>query len=930
MDAITQLHSLGQSLWYDNIQRKLLENGEMQRMISAGMIRGMTSNPSIFQNAIENSTDYDFEIKAMSWSGKSAEEIFWQAAVDDIQAAADLFLPLYRETNGGDGYVSIEVNPLLANDTQGTIEQAQALWKRVNRPNLMVKIPATKAGLPAIRSAIAAGLNINVTLIFALMRYAEVIDAYMTGLEDRVLAGKPIDSIASVASFFVSRIDTKVDSRLLQLQSAGKISSEDVSQVAGKTAIAQARLAYSIFEKQFGSSRFEALKAKGAKVQRPLWASTSTKNKSYRDVVYVEELIGPNTVNTVPPQTLEAFANHGKAEVTLKNGTRAALETNDFVEKLGISMDVVTQELEDEGVKAFANAFEGLLASIENKRIENSSQLNALKNEVKKRIIDFEKIHAVDRLYSIDPTLWTTDPEGQKEIRNREDWLKLPWTSVEHIPEIYKFRDEVLARGYTHAMLLGMGGSSLAPEVMSLIHVHEPEKTPGLDLAILDSTDPTQVEAAYARSAMDKTLYIVSSKSGTTAEITAYLDYFWAQAEKELGPKAAEHFVAITDPGTPLEKLALDRGFTRVFRADPKVGGRYSALTLFGLVPAGLIGIDLNALLSKARWLAEACKPDRPVESNPGVVLGACIGEAWKQGVDKLTILTDPAWNSFGSWLEQLLAESSGKIGKGIVPVDQEPEIAPELYGKDRLFAYIRFDGSKDLFVKKLVKSEHPVLVLDVKETTDLGDMFFIWEVATPIACAVLQVNPFDQPDVQDSKTRTEKKVEAIKAGVTSQERPAAYEVDYAKFYGDLDGIETEGKSIAELIIKFLLKKGRPGDYVAINAYLPRNAHTTEELQSLRKIILEQTDKATTLGFGPRFQHSTGQLHKGGSDEGIFVQIVAINDDDVEIPTEGILFGQFERAQADGDLEALEARNRRVLRIELPVPDPSILIRSFA
>ena len=565
MDSISKLHSLGQSLWYDNIQRKLLTNGEMAKMIAGGMIRGVTSNPSIFQNAIANSSDYDSEIKTMAWSGKTSEEIFWQVAIEDIQAAADLFAPLYKESNGQDGFVSLEVNPMLANNTEGTIQQALALWKRVNRPNLMVKIPATKAGLPAIRAAIAQGVNVNVTLIFSLMRYAEVIDAFLTGLEDRVLAGKPIDSIASVASFFVSRVDTKVDTRLVQLLSDGKIGDQDVKALSGKTAIAQVRMAYTIFEKQFGSARFQALKSKGAQYQRPLWASTSTKNKAYRDVLYVEELIGDHTVNTVPPQTLTAFADHGEAQITVSNDLDGARSTLERVEKLGISMDSVTQELEDEGVSSFATAFDGLLQSIEAKRAKNVAQLGSLQKQLQARIREFEQIHAVDRLYSIDPSLWTTNPEGQKEIRNREDWLNLPWTSLAEIPEIMRLREEVLAKGFTHALLLGMGGSSLAPEVMSLIHAHEEVQSEGLDLAILDSTDPVQVQAAYSRSPMGKTLYIVSSKSGTTSEINAYLDYFWANAEKELGEKAAEHFVVITDPGTPLEKLARERKFRQDF-----------------------------------------------------------------------------------------------------------------------------------------------------------------------------------------------------------------------------------------------------------------------------------------------------------------------------------------------------------------------------
>lgn len=357
MKPIDELHALGQSLWYDNIQRSLLQNGELAGMIARGEIRGVTSNPSIFQNAIAKTNDYDDALKALARRGLNAGEIFYQLAIEDIQAAADLFRPLYEATDGGDGYVSLEVDPRLAHDTDRTVEEAFLLWKRVDRPNLMIKIPATLEGLPAVRRAVAAGLNVNVTLIFSLARYAEVIDAYLGGLEDRLERGLPLNSIASVASFFVSRVDSKVDALLEQHAGAAHL--------AGKAAIANARLAYALFNQIFKSDRFSKLAKAGARVQRPLWASTSTKNPAYRDVMYVEELIGAQTVNTVPPQTLKAFGDHGVARVTLTADGSDAQKILDELAAVGISMQSVTDELEREGVKAFEDAFTNLLAAID-------------------------------------------------------------------------------------------------------------------------------------------------------------------------------------------------------------------------------------------------------------------------------------------------------------------------------------------------------------------------------------------------------------------------------------------------------------------------------------------------------------------------------------------------------------------------------------
>ena len=365
MNTTLQLLEKGQSVWYDNIQRSLLKNGELAGMISRGEIRGVTSNPTIFMNAVTKSQDYDESLLALAGSNISAEEIFFHLAIEDIQAAADLFMTVFHQSGGGDGFVSLEVSPYLANDTEATFAQAKELWKRVNRPNLMIKIPATIAGLPAITDAIAAGINVNVTLIFSRERYAEVVDAYMSGLEKRMKAGLSINSIASVASFFVSRMDTNVDQRLQELIDRAGPQAEIATTLLGKAAIANTPLVYADFTQFFAAERFLRLKANGARTQRPLWASTSTKNPAYRDVMYVEELIGPDTVNTMPPQTVAAFLDHGNVRKSLGEDLENCAATLQNLEKLGISIAAVTNELEREGVKSFSDAFTVLLKAIE-------------------------------------------------------------------------------------------------------------------------------------------------------------------------------------------------------------------------------------------------------------------------------------------------------------------------------------------------------------------------------------------------------------------------------------------------------------------------------------------------------------------------------------------------------------------------------------
>lgn len=895
-ELIKQLTKLKQSLWYDNIQRRLLENGELAGLIARGDIRGVTSNPTIFHNAIAKTNDYDPALTPLAWSGWSAEQIFWQLAVEDITAACDLFLPLYTETQGGDGYVSLEVSPLLARDTAGTLAQARHLWQTVGRPNLMIKIPATPAGIPAVRAAIAGGINVNVTLIFSIERYREVMDAYLCGLEDRVAAGQPVANIASVASFFVSRVDSKVDAQL-----------PPGSPLRGKAAIANAKLAYEAFEEVFTSKRFHTLHDNHfAKVQRPLWASTSAKDPNYPDTLYVDNLIGPSTVNTVPPQTLEAFRNHGVAAVTLTRHVDTAHAQVAELERLGIPMQRVTDELEEEGVRAFADAFTALMDTIESRRAEAVAQLGPLAQPVAARVATLEQINAAGRMCAMDPSLWTDDPAGQTEIKIRLGWLNLPHTSRAMLPELNAFADHVRAQGFKHCLLLGMGGSSLAPEVMSLVFAPH-----GLRFGILDSTDPAQALETAAKFPVEETLFIVASKSGGTAEVNAMFDYFWAEAHEKLGEKAPKHFIAITDPGTALEKDSAARGFAKTFNADPTVGGRYSVLTAFGLVPAALMGIDTGKLLDRAAWMAAQCRAGLPAARNPGLALGAILGQAALAGRDKLTLIADPFTAPLGAWLEQLIAESSGKQGRGIVVVDAEPPAAPESYGSDRLFAYLRHDGARSDFVASLAAAGHPALTFHIPDAYALGAEFYRWEVATAIACAVLGVNAFDQPDVQDNKNRTKAKIEAYAREKQMVDAAPLWETPGLQVFST---VNLAAHSPRDFLTRFLLAV-KPGDYVAVNAYLRRNPAMESILQGLRTHILQQTGCATTLGFGPRFLHSTGQLHKGGADNGVFVQITADPHADLAIPGQDMTFGILQRAQALGDYEALAARGRRILRL---------------
>jgi transaldolase / glucose-6-phosphate isomerase len=469
-------------------------------------------------------------------------------------------------------------------------------------------------------------------------------------------------------------------------------------------------------------------------------------------------------------------------------------------------------------------------------------------------------------------------------------------------------------------LVLGMGGSSLTAEVLSSLlasaHVDAP-----LSLAILDSTDPAQVAKAAQEYPPDKSLYIVASKSGGTSEVMAAFEYFW-----KLSKKDGSRFVVTTDAGTSLEALARKRGFAKIFSSDPLVGGRYSALTDFGLLPAALLGMDLNRFLDKADWMKRQCGENIPASRNPGLALGAVLGESALAGRDKLTILSDAPLSACAGWIEQIIAESSGKNGKGILPVPLEPVGDVKVYGKDRLFVYLRQTGEFDSTVKSLREAGYPVIDFLIAGPYDVGAEIYRWEIAVSIACSILGVNAFDQPNVEASKKITKAKIVKYQKKGKLKEGKPAWKKDGVRVFTPSS---VNGASLKTILNNFL-KKAKPDGYIAINAYLPRNAEMIKALQAMRVVLRARTGNAVTAGFGPRFQHSTGQFHKGGPKNALFLQITAEPEKDIKIPKEGLTFGTLIRAQALGDYEGLIEAKRKVLRVHLSnVKDIRLLVEAL-
>jgi transaldolase / glucose-6-phosphate isomerase len=926
-NPLLRLHNLGQSVWLDFLSRRFIADGGLRTLIDDDGLAGVTSNPTIFEKAIAGSTDYDSSLKATeSKSDRDVMALYEQFAIQDIQNAADVLRPVYDRTEREDGYVSLEVSPYLAMSTEATIAEARRLWRAVSRDNLMIKVPGTKPGLPAIRQLLGEGININVTLLFSQLVYEDVVEAYLSGLERLVGQGGDPAKMASVASFFVSRIDVAVDKLLeKRLSEINDVEHRTaLNGLQGKIAIANAKLAYQRYKRLFAGPRWDKLKAAGARPQRLLWASTGTKNPAYSDVLYVEELIGAETVNTMPPATMDAFRDHGKARASLEENVDEAEERMAALQRAGISIDAVTDQLVEEGVQLFANAFDELLGAVSRKRTallgaKLNNQSVTLPPDLEKTVADslesWRRDGNVRRLWAGDAHLWTGSDESKWL-----GWLTIVDEQREGIDELSRVADISRGQDFSHALLLGMGGSSLGPEVFAETFGRQ-ENRP--ELLVLDSTDPAQIRTFASKIDPARTLYIVSSKSGSTLEPNILKQYFFDLAKRVVDPaQVGSRFIAITDPGSKLQKIAEHDRFRYTAFGTPSIGGRYSVLSNFGMVPAATMGLHVDRFLAATQKMVRSCESSSPPADNPGVVLGTILGVLGKSGRDKVTIIASPGIADFGAWLEQLLAESTGKQGKGLIPVDAEPLGAPEVYGNDRVFAYLRLvneaNAAQDDAVAALERAGNPIVRIGVTDRYHIGQEFFRWELATAVAGAILGINPFDQPDVEASKEKTrELTSEYERTGQLPPEEPLLEESGVTIFASEKDSkVFKDTKTLPECLATHFGTL-RSGDYCALLAYVERNGAHRDALQDIRVLIRDRKRVATCLGFGPRFLHSTGQVYKGGPNTGVFLQITCDDLADIQVPDQKYTFGVVKAAQARGDFAVLAERGRRVLRVHL-------------
>jgi transaldolase/glucose-6-phosphate isomerase len=728
-NPLVELQKEGQSVWYDNIRRGLISSGELKRLIDEDGVLGVTSNPAIFEKAIGGGNEYDAQIKTLLRDKPG--DIFEKLAVQDIRDAADVLAPVYKATDKRDGYISMEVFPELANDTQGSIEQARKLWQEIDKPNLMIKIPATPAGIPAIEQLISEGINVNVTLIFAVDMYRQVMDAYLKGLERR---SGDLTGIASVASFFISRVDSEVDKRLEGIAAAQPDKAALAESLYGKAAIANAKLAYQAFKETFAGQRFDSLRQRGAAVQRPLWASTGTKNPKYSDVLYVEEIVGRDTVNTMPPATVSAFKDHGEVEATIEQDVAGAQRQIEQIEQVGVPMAEVTQKLLDEGVKLFVDAFDTLMSVISAKRDalrdnipgREEASLGGLQAAVNQQLAALAKADTVRKLWNKDSSVFGKDKDSEagKNIRNRLGWLHITDLLLEHAEDLERFAQHVKDAGFKRAIFCGSAGINPAVEMyaeafgsagypqVTAMHAGDVEKM-------------TQLEA--------DTLVIHAGKKATVAMQQAAHANAW-----KLRPNG-DQYVLVTDAESGLVPMGAEHKFRRLFMDPGDVAGEYGALSFLGLVAAAVAGADVTRLLNRSEHLVHDCLPLIQPEDNAGAWFGAILAEAHK-AARTIAIVTPPAVAKFGQWAAKVAA-------RGGVKAEAMTSVGlPSSYGQDRLFVYERLGHDLDAPLQALKQAGQPVVTLTLRDRFDLGEEIFRWEFGAAIAGSILGINVFEPP----------------------------------------------------------------------------------------------------------------------------------------------------------------------------------------
>jgi transaldolase/glucose-6-phosphate isomerase len=923
-NPLQQMRGRGQSVWLRGFRRRLVESGRFSELVASAAVSGLETDPEVIAAAVTRGQEYLEPLRRLAGEGEvRADRLLAQEA----RIAAAALLPAYEESGGRDGVVGVPLEPALRNDPESLAHAAHRMLAEAGTPNVVPMLPPTSSGFAVFEALVADGRAVYVGPVFSVASVVRACEAYLRGTQGCGATAPPM----ALVSFGVGPLDVALDELLRdRIRAAGREMSA-VESLVGGSATAIARIAWRR-QREFLAAR---IADPAARLLRMAWTGLSSTDPRQRRERYVDSLVGPDTVVVLDRGLLRGVMDRNRARVDATLGQRVdeAEEIVAEIAALGIDTEAVGETLEVQALRQAQAAYGDLARRIDDAtRIatgdsEHATELaatgspwSASRPEIDDALAtcdEAESRRAVTRMWEKDVSLWSDDEETADLVRSRLGWLDVAAASTVEWEPLRRFTAELVSAEVENVVLLGMGGSSLATEVCRRAFGSNA-------IQVLDSTLPSQIKAIADTVDPARTLIMVASKSGTTVEVRALLDCFYALATPMLD-KPGERFVAITDPGTPLEQIAHERGFARLWLAPSDIGGRFSALTVFGTLPMAVMGIDVPSVLASARRMAANCGPEVDARVNPAARLGAALHQAHDDGRDKITFVISDSLSAFGLWAEQLIAESTGKQGCGLIPVVDEPAASVDRYGDDRLFVSMSLAAEQDRSHRERIDAidaaGHPMLHIELDDPHDLGAEFFRWEAGVAIAGALMGINPFDQPDVQASKDRTSALLGAHKDGTPMSDRPPlATDAGWAVF-ADIERDEDLASRVSggdlESWLAAHLGRAEVPDYVGIQAFVAAAPETRSALQGLRELLLERRGVASTLGWGPGFLHSTGQLHKGGPDCGLFLQITADEPEDIDVPGAGYSFRHLARAQSLGDLAALQERGRRVLRVHL-------------
>ena len=928
MNPLHGLEQQGLSVWLQDLERSHIWTGALHTMVREDRLKGVLWTPAALERSIANTSDYSPALAALVSDGSDPNEAGERLMVEDVQWACDILTPLHFATEGLEGFCSVPLSPHLAHDPAETLEEASRLWDLVARDNLMLAVPATPAGLEALPELIAQGFNVHASHVFSLERFQEVQEGFWRGLEDLVRSGGDPSSVAAMTSVPLHLVDDYADAQIEdRAASADPATADRLAAARGRVASAIAQLVLQAHTASLASERWTGLAAQGARPLRLVWCDVATGDDADPGSRYFEGFGLRDTTMVLPPALYQAVKDGRAAPAPATPSADEARTVISQLNESGVNWSAAADELENIALQVDIDSGDRLVSAIQSTRMQliadaqPSMDLSLGEHEaaVEARIDQLDGIGYVRRLWAGDGTLFDESVDGAELAEQSLGWLDVLSGFETYADHLLELRDKLETDQVESVVVLAMGEAGLAPNVFAQVF-GQLDGSP--ELLVLDSTVPNQIRAVEDDITPEETLFLVSSKDGDTLEARAFEAYFLDQV------KTPDNFAVITDPDTDLDAAAIERDYVSVVHGDLSVADHFSALSPHGIVPVAAMGLDVEELFDRVQLMVGSCSYGVPARDNPGVILGAALGELAAHGRDKLTLFSTPGLAGFLPWLEHLIAETTGKNGRGIVPVVGESLATPDRYGNDRVFVFIALEDDEDDAqsamldrIDALHEAGHPLLTFTLSDPRDLAQEMFRWQVAATTAAHVIGVNPFDQPDDESSESDADEGTPADGGSESpaqdslAQERVA--DGDGIVVYSDRANAQALSASDLPSALRAHLDRLQPGQYFALTAFVEPTDANAAALEQIRNAVRDRYRVATTVGFGPQCSYATGQLHRSGPDTGLYMQVTCDDAEDIPVPELDYTFGELKAAQQDADFDAMSKRERRQIRVHL-------------